>query len=356
MEFRRRAGESRMNCLNCDAEMNSVNVVTKKNSISYDACPRCGSLWLDSGELDKMAFQVEGSIEYCEAAKEPEPEAEPKKCPRCEDSTLDKVKFLESDEIFLHRCANCGGFWLDGNQLNLIDEELARIMPVKGHGFSDFVNNVHVPYWFQRVQKPSHETDVQVAVMPLEGAEMEEEITADTCPHCGTALNEYSIFEMTFEGCPKCKGVWLIQDELRELKNKVDGGSLRWMNDEIDNLEKSGAIASELSCPKGHGKLVTVVFGNSKVVVDWCPSCKGVWLDRGGFDKIVDYLEQERGAVHPAVLEKQLAADLRKVWKGAPEGRAQELRDAGATLHALINATIFEHPDLFRLINSLPQT
>jgi Zn-finger nucleic acid-binding protein len=343
-----------MNCLNCGVEMNTVKVATKKNAISYESCPKCGSLWLDEGELDKMAFTVEGSIEYCEAAKEPEPEAQPKKCPRCDDSKLDKVKFLESDEIFLHRCANCGGFWLDGNQLNLIDQELARIMPVKGHGFSDFVNNVHVPYWSQRVQRPSHETDAKVAVMPLQGAEMKG-TTADPCPRCGTPLNEYSIAGMSFEGCPTCKGLWLVRDELRKLKNKVDGGSLRWMNDEIENLDKTVAIVSELSCPKGHGKLVSMVFGNSKVVVDRCSSCKGVWLDRGGFDKIVDYLEDERGAVHSPALEKQLAEDLRNVWKGAPEGRVGELRDAASTLHALINAEIFEHPLLLSLIDSLPQ-
>ena len=40
-------------------------------------CEHCGSLWLDAGELDKMAFQVEGSIEYCEEEKDKEPEAQP---------------------------------------------------------------------------------------------------------------------------------------------------------------------------------------------------------------------------------------------------------------------------------------
>ena len=32
----------------------------------------------------------------------------------------------------------------DGGELNLIDNELAKIMPVSGHGFSDFVNNAHI--------------------------------------------------------------------------------------------------------------------------------------------------------------------------------------------------------------------
>lgn len=343
-----------MNCLNCAAEMTNVQVATKKNSISYDICESCGSLWLDSGELDKMAFQVEGSIEYCEAEKNPETEDQPKKCPRCDDSTLDKVKFLESDTLFLHRCPNCGGFWLDAGQLNLVDAELARIMPVNGHGFSDFVNNVHVPYWFQRVQKPSSETDVPVHVTPLKGAELKESVTADVCPRCGTSLSAYEIFSMPFEGCPKCKGIWLIQDELRKLKNKVDGGSLRWMNDEIENLESSGAIPSNLACPKDRTNMISAVFGQSKVVADWCPTCRGTWLDRGGFDKITDYLENESAGVHPEILERQLSADLKKVLHGAPEGRFEELRDTGSTLHALLNASIFEHPKLATLLMNNP--
>ena len=54
-----------MRCLNCGTEMMNNQVSTKNDLISYDMCEKCGSLWLDEGELDKMAFQVEGSIEYC---------------------------------------------------------------------------------------------------------------------------------------------------------------------------------------------------------------------------------------------------------------------------------------------------
>jgi Zn-finger nucleic acid-binding protein len=54
-----------MRCLNCQKEMTNYDVVTKNAELSYDVCEKCGSLWLDRGELDKMAFQVEGSIEFC---------------------------------------------------------------------------------------------------------------------------------------------------------------------------------------------------------------------------------------------------------------------------------------------------
>ena len=343
-----------MQCLNCGTEMTSNQVITQKDQISYDMCEKCGSLWLDAGMLDKMAFQVEGSIEYCEQEEKPEPEAQPRKCPRCDDSTLDKVKFLESDEIQLHRCPNCGGFWLDGGELNLIDRDIAEIMPVTGKGFSDFVNNVHVPYWYKRIKQKSSETDFHVEVEPIKGATLENP-TADQCPSCGSTLNLYELHQMKFEGCPKCKGVWLVKDELRKLKNKVGGASLRWLNDEIDNIEKASVIPTNRPCVRCKSvKMLSVIFGKTKILIDWCPQCHGQWLDRGEFQAIIDYLKDEMARMHAKEIEKEVAEDLQHVVKGGPESRMAELLDAKAAVAAMINAAIFEHRPLFDLCMSVP--
>ncbi len=344
-----------MKCLNCGTEMTNNQVVRKKDRISYDMCEQCGSLWLDAGELDRMAFQVRGSIEYCEREKDKEPEEQIRKCPRCDDFVLDKVRFLESDEIYLHYCRNCGGFWLDGGELNLIDKELAKIMPVSGKGFSDFINDVHVPYWYKRVKKPSSETDVRVEVLPIKGARQGKS-TPDHCPACGNSLNLHSIFSMEFEGCPKCKGIWLIKDELRQLKNKVEGGSLRWLNEEIENMEKTSVISTKRFCVKCKtARMVSVIFGKSSILIDWCQRCHGMWLDRGEFEAITDYLKHELMRMPPKDIEKQVAADVRRIWSGGPESRFEELLDAKAAVSALINATIFEHPALFKLCMSIPR-
>jgi hypothetical protein len=360
-----------MQCLNCGTEMTTNQVATRKSNISYNMCEKCGSLWLDAGDLDKMAFKVTGSIEYCEEIKPDEPEKKPKKCPRCDDFVLSKVKFLASDDIFLHYCRNCGGFWLDGGELSLIDNILAediheedipvvdqtekriptvaKIMPAQGHGFSDFVNDVHVPYWYKRIQKPSSQTDFTIDVPPIKDA-VQKQNTSDTCPTCGQNLCVYSIFSIDFEGCPKCKGIWLIKDELRKLKNKVDGGSMRWLNDEIGDMEKTSALATNRSCVKCKTtKMVSVIFGKSSIVVDWCPQCHGVWLDKGEFEAITAYLKKELGAMHPKDIEKLAAEDIERIWSGGPETRFQELLDARAAVSALINTTIFDHPALYGL-------
>jgi Zn-finger nucleic acid-binding protein len=339
-----------MRCLNCDAEMVNYDVITKAGELSYDVCEKCGSLWLDRGELDKMAFQVQGSIEFCSEEKDKTAESKVKNCPRC-DISLSRVRFLGESDIVLHHCKNCGGFWLDGGELNLIDNALAKIMPISGHGFSDFVNNVHIPYWYKRVKRPSSETDFEVKVEPIPGAKHLKP-TTDKCPVDGGTLDLYSIFSMKFEGCQKCHGVWLVKDELRKLKNKALEGRLHWLNDEVDNIEKTSAVRTERSCPKDNSKLLSVVFGKSSLVIDWCPKCHGLWLDRDEFDSIIEYLNTEAGNATRADVEKEIVDDVKRLWKGGPESRLAEVSDIAAAVMALANFTVFEHPALFRFLTN----
>lgn len=298
-----------------------------------------------------MVFQVAGSIEFCSEEEADVTEQARKDCPRCDDFRLAPVRFLGSTDIILHHCRNCGGFWLGGDELNLIDQELVKIMPVSGHGFSDFVNNIHVPYWFKRIKRRSNETDYKIEVEPISGAKHVKS-TNDDCPACGAKLDLYSILSMEFEGCPKCHGLWLATDELRKLKNKFDIGELHWLNGEVDNIEKTAAIRSKRACPKkDSGNLLSVVFGKSSVVLDWCPKCHGIWLDRGEYDKIVDYLREEAGSATVKDVEKEIAEDVAKLWKGGPESRVAEIGDIAAAVTALINFTIFDHPAVFKIVN-----
>ena len=330
--------------------MTNYDVITKKTELSYDVCEKCGSLWLDRGELDKMAFQVKGSIEFCSDEEAKIAERTSKNCPRCDDFQLSPVRFLGATEIILDHCRNCGGFWLDGGELNLIEQELARIMPVSGHEFSDFLNNIHVPYWFKRIKRPSTETDFRVQVNPISGAKRLKSTDQD-CPACGAKLNLCSILSIKFEGCPKCRGLWLDRDELRKLKDKVGIGELRWLNSEVEHIEQTAAIPSKRVCPrKDEGNLLTVVFGKSSVMLDWCPKCHGMWLDRGEYDKIIDYLRDEAGTATIKDVEKEIAEDVRQFWKGGPSGRVAEIGEIAAAITALLNFTIFEHPKLFKFL------
>jgi Zn-finger nucleic acid-binding protein len=145
--------------------------------------------------------------------------------------------------------------------------------------------------------------------------------------------------------------MWLEEDELRKLKNKMNDGQLHWLNAEIDNMETTSVISSSRSCPKcSSRKLVSILFGHSSVVIDWCPDCHGVWLDRGEFDSITGYLHDKATNATPQEFGREIVKDLKMAVTGGPESRLAELGDAAAAAEAFVNAVIFEHPALFKFV------
>jgi len=334
-----------MECLNCQEEMINYLVQTKGREISYDLCEACGSLWLDKGELDKMAFQVAGSVEYSSTEPAEDAEEGAKPCPRCKGLNLRKVRFLGHAETILDCCPRCGGIWLDGGKLDLINRELQQIMPVEGRGFSDFVNNVHVPYWHKRIRRRSSETDFVTAGPPVNGAE-QIGATDRLCPACSAKLSKYKIFKIEIEGCSTCGGMFLDQGELRKLKDRVSKHwthDLRWMDDEVEGIEGASFVPSRRSCPKCvDQKLITTCFGDSSILIDACPACHGVWLDAAEFQDILGHLRSKLVGASSKELAAKAYEEIKEIWSG-PENVASEVLDAKAAVAALLNAMVFEH-------------
>jgi hypothetical protein len=80
--------------------------------------------------MDAMVVQWHPSVEDAsrdETKDVSEPSVE---CPRCEDRKLQKVVFMKYSRILLDHCWQCGGFWLDGGELDLINQDLTNL---KGH-------------------------------------------------------------------------------------------------------------------------------------------------------------------------------------------------------------------------------
>ena len=190
-----------MTCLDCGKEMASYEVHNASASATYDVCESCGGLWLDKGELDKVADQVDGDIEYCSTEEAATP-ASAKVCPRCPSENLLKVKFLGDDAIILERCDNCKGFWLDGGQIDQIDKQLAGIMPVKSKGLSEFIANTHLPH-YNYTKRDSAAKPFIVPVLPVPGAR-HIGTAKHKCPNHEFFLDIWEVHGAKFESCPKC--------------------------------------------------------------------------------------------------------------------------------------------------------
>ncbi len=53
-----------------------------------------------------------------------------------------------------------------------------------------------------------------------------------------------------------------------------------------------------MKCPVDGSTLV--IAERSGVEIDYCPACRGVWLDRGELDKIIDRSAQAMAEVQPS--------------------------------------------------------
>ncbi len=54
----------------------------------------------------------------------------------------------------------------------------------------------------------------------------------------------------------------------------------------------------ELTCPKCHGHMRT--YERNRVHVDQCADCRGIFLDRGELDRLIDAENTRHGGAEPA--------------------------------------------------------
>ncbi len=66
-----------------------------------------------------------------------------------------------------------------------------------------------------------------------------------------------------------------------------------------------------MNCPVDGATLV--MSERSGIEIDYCPSCRGVWLDRGELDKIIERNSQQAEAPPPRQAPQQ------EQWAGQPQ-------------------------------------
>lgn len=94
-----------------------------------DVCEKCGGLWLDKGELNKIAHPIQGDVEFCSHEHEA-PQSSELECPSCHGKKLLKAKFIEFSDINLDHCAECDGIWLDKGELDAVNAEIDSLTKI----------------------------------------------------------------------------------------------------------------------------------------------------------------------------------------------------------------------------------
>lgn len=117
-----------MKCPRCGSTLRS----TGYEGQTVEVCPGCQGEWLHAGELQTIVehhdevFTPE-EIESLAAVNREiftaeEDDHDELNCPACENVQMEHFNYGDTSGIILHKCTECGGIWMDKDQLQKIEE------------------------------------------------------------------------------------------------------------------------------------------------------------------------------------------------------------------------------------------
>jgi Zn-finger nucleic acid-binding protein len=172
------------------------------------------------------------------------------------------------------------------------------------------------------------------------------------CPIDGEQLERALFHNVEVDYCPKCLGIWFDKDELRLAKDDKDK-KLNWLDVDLwRDKSKFSVSRGNKQCPVCRVGLVEVKYDESKTRVDFCKMCAGVWLDRGEFKQIMNYLKNKSDYEILHHYAKNLVLELWEVFSG-PEIFRSELEDFFTLLKLFNYKFETQHPYLTQLIENL---
>lgn len=117
------------------------------------------------------------------------------------------------------------------------------------------------------------------------------------CPVCRAELSPSSSGSHIIDVCPQCGGIWFDSTELSDVaKDMIQNDAAQDQKTAVAFQSRSKpADGEELKkfCPRCG--ILTEVFNycyDSNIFLDKCPSCHGLWADRGELERVVQYLKR----------------------------------------------------------------
>jgi uncharacterized protein len=165
-------------------------------------------------------------------------------------------------------------------------------------------------------------------------------------------LKKARIGNVQIDHCTECGGIWFDNDELRQAKD-VKYENMNWLDVDLWKDETKFEISpSGRLCPRDRMPLYEVEYDNSKVRVDLCNICNGVWLDKGEFERIIDYLKEKSDYEILHHFSKNLVRETWEMFDG-PETMRENLHDIVTLIKLFQYRFMIQHPYLAMAIKSI---
>jgi Zn-finger nucleic acid-binding protein len=175
------------------------------------------------------------------------------------------------------------------------------------------------------------------------------------CPRDNVEMNHRDLDSVVFEECPQCGGIWIQQEELRKAKDMADP-DLGWMDFEIwQEEDRFQPQLSMLTCPEDNIPLVSVKYGETDIIIDYCPQSQGIWLDKGELEKIIQSLEHELEKMDTSEYVQASLNEAKELITGK-ESFASEWRDLMTVLRMFEYRALSEKPGLSKVLYAIQRT
>ena len=174
------------------------------------------------------------------------------------------------------------------------------------------------------------------------------------CPSCKKKLDISILSNVEVNYCSNCLGIFFEEEELRWAKDKKDK-NLRWLDIDLwEDVSKFRISREQKLCPSCRLPLYEVNYGDSKIKIDLCNLCYGIWLDRGEFLRIIEYLKEKGQLEILNKYAKNLTKEFWEIFIG-PESLREEIFDFLTILKILNYKFTIQHPNIAEIISSLPK-
>jgi Zn-finger nucleic acid-binding protein len=120
--------------------------------------------------------------------------------------------------------------------------------------------------------------------------------------------------DIDVDQCPECGGIWLDYQELERIQESRQRDYSEQLGQLPDLVGAAYAMAlarskPEIQCPGCGGAMERREHGGcSQVMIDVCPQCRGIWLDKGEIGALEVFFE--RTAVETAQARSGFFAGL----------------------------------------------
>jgi Zn-finger nucleic acid-binding protein len=113
-----------MLCPRCGYDLALQDLFSAGRHATVAGCTNCGGHWMRRSDLARLSeIQEPVILEWRDLRPEPAQQQE-LNCPECDGSPAMKKSRSERDtKVVLDSCEECGGVWLDGNELKAIQRE-----------------------------------------------------------------------------------------------------------------------------------------------------------------------------------------------------------------------------------------